>query len=124
MFRYFVDLIKDWTHLIWSTFGAIIYLAALIIAAISPSPWVYHPLLFVCLVFPSIHFFKSAITGRSDNTDKWSQFTNQLGTTLNILVGIIFCKYLCRIFIRQNELKIASPSCTQPKQRIDVSHPS
>ena len=98
---YFIDLVKCWIELLWYTFGHYIIIAALVIAAISKSPWIYHPLLMLSLLAPGIFFVRYAFSNRSGDSKKWLKTLDNAGTLLTLLIAAFFIiLYLACVYLK------------------------
>lgn len=98
--RYFIDLIKDLLLMLWQGFGAILWLGAVVVAAVSISPWIYHPIFIAGFLMPSVYFTYYAFKKRSEDSNKRQRVIDNIGTFLSLVIAAFFfaayigCLYL------------------------------
>lgn len=88
MNTYIRDLLVDYSKLIWETLGPIIYIAGLVTAFVSNTPWLYIPVLALLFLLPAYHFAVAAFSGRSNRRTVSARATNILGTVLVALCAL------------------------------------
>ena len=90
---YLRDLIRDWLCIFWQVSAPYVFLATLCICLITSNPWIYHSLLIVTFVAPSLLLLRKAY--RPTNTqDPPPQHKYYSLTAAAILLIIYFtCLY-------------------------------
>ena len=101
--RYVIDLIKDLLLMTWHGFGAIIWIAILVVAAVNTSPWIYHPLFVVAFIIPSIFFIRYAFKKRSEEPKNPQRTIDNIGTLLSLIIAsFFFSAYIGCLFLKMS----------------------